>query len=148
MSQTFRNKEALGMEQHPEVPHKGRGRKEMLPSQSMVPSFQIIFIAGGTAGLKGCCSLFPDGTEASLCGVGYAGHGIPCSPLPSSSNTFQHMENESMPWDCIFNWGWEKLRHSAALGKSHTYTSGDKHLKLLPARGHCSPGWSGWHVPS
>lgn len=25
-----------------------------------------------------------DGTEASLCGEGYAGHGIPCSPLPSS----------------------------------------------------------------
>ena len=72
------------MEQHPEVSRKGRGRKETLPSESMVPSFQMIFIAGRTAGLEGCCSLSPDGTDESLCGMGYAGHGILCSPLPSS----------------------------------------------------------------
>lgn len=84
ISQTFRNKETSDMEQHPEVPQKRRRRKETRPSESTVPSFQMIFIAGGTAGLKGCCSLSPDGTAASLRGVGYAGHGIPCSRLPSS----------------------------------------------------------------
>lgn len=83
ISQTFRNKETSDMEQHPEVPQKGTGRKETRPSESMVPSFQMIFIAGGTAGLKGC-SLSPDGTAASLCGVGYAGDSMPCSHLPSS----------------------------------------------------------------
>lgn len=84
ISQTFRNKETLDTKQHLELSQKGRGKKETLPSKSMVPSFQIILIAGGTAGLKGCCSLSSDGTEATLCGVGYAGHGIPCCPLPSS----------------------------------------------------------------
>lgn len=69
----------------------------------MVPGFQMIF----TAGLKGCCSYLLKGQRQACVERAAQDTAFP-APL---QNTFQHMENETMPWDCTFNWGWKNSRH-------------------------------------
>lgn len=72
-----------------------------------VPGFQMVFIAAWRARLKGCAAPLWMGQRQPSMECVTQDTAIPALLFLPPWNTFQHMENESVLWECIYNWGWE-----------------------------------------